>query len=206
MRRAVLITAAAIVALLVLSQLLVPPYLEHRAEKRLTAHGGHATVSIDALPAARLLLHDGDEIKVRGEGLHVQLTNRRMNVFRELDRFNRADVRLTRMSAGPFSVSRVAIARSSSSRPYAFSLRASVTARDLSSYAGSQLAGGLGGFLGRLGSDVVPFSSEPIPVRIDAAIRSNGGQPELQNVAGSVAGVPAGPLASAIAAAVADRL
>ena len=81
-----------------------------------------------------------------------------------------------------------------------------VTARDLSSYAGSQLAGGLGGFLGRLGSDVVPFSSEPIPVRIDAAIRSNGGQPELQNVAGSVAGVPAGPLASAIAAAVADRL
>ena len=206
MRRAVLITAAAIVALLVLSQLLVPPYLEHRAEKRLTAHGGHATVSIDALPAARLLLHDGDEIKVRGEGLHVQLTNRRMNVFRELDRFNRADVRLTRMSAGPFSVVRVAIARSSSSRPYAFSLRASVTARDLSSYAGSQLAGGLGGFLGRLGSDVVPFSSEPIPVRIDAAIRSNGGQPELQNVAGSVAGVPAGPLASAIAAAVADRL
>jgi|SRR5437764_323926 len=206
MRRAVLITAAAIVALLVLSQLLVPPYLEHRAEKRLTAHGGHATVSIDALPAARLLLHDGDEIKVRGEGLHVQLTNRRMNVFRELDRFNRADVRLTRMSAGPFSVGRVAIARSSSSRPYAFSLRASVTARDLSSYAGSQLAGGLGGFLGRLGSDVVPFSSEPIPVRIDAAIRSNGGQPELQNVAGSVAGVPAGPLASAIAAAVADRL
>ena len=206
MRRAVLITAAAIVALLVLSQLLVPPYLEHRAEKRLTAHGGHATVSIDALPAARLLLHDGDEIKVRGEGLHVQLTNRRMNVFRELDRFNRADVRLTRMFAGPFSVVRVAIARSSSSRPYAFSLRASVTARDLSSYAGSQLAGGLGGFLGRLGSDVVPFSSEPIPVRIDAAIRSNGGQPELQNVAGSVAGVPAGPLASAIAAAVADRL
>jgi len=206
MRRAVLITAAAIVALLVLSQLLVPPYLEHRAEKRLTAHGGHATVSIDALPAARLLLHDGDEIKVRGEGLHVQLTNRRMNVFRELDRFNRADVRLTRMSAGPFSVGRVAISRSSSSRPYAFSLRASVTARDLSSYAGSQLAGGLGGFLGRLGSDVVPFSSEPIPVRIDAAIRSNGGQPELQNVAGSVAGVPAGPLASAIAAAVADRL
>jgi hypothetical protein len=206
MRRAVLITAAAIVALLVLSQLLVPPYLEHRAEKRLTAHGGHATVSIDALPAARLLFHDGDEIKVRGEGLHVQLTDRRMNVFRELDRFDRADVRLTRMSAGPFSVNRVAIARSSSSRPYAFSLRASVTARDLSSYAGSQLAGGLGGFLGRLGSDVVPFSSEPIPVRIDAAIRSNGGQPELQNVAGSVAGVPAGPLASAIAAAVADRL
>ncbi len=206
MRRMVLIAAAVLVALLVLSQLLVPPYLEHRAEKRLTAQGGHATVSIDALPAARLLFNDGDEIKVRGDGLHVQLTSRRTSVFRELDRFNSADVRLTRMSAGPFSVSRVSIVRSSSSRPYAFSLQASVTARDLSSYAGSQLAGGLGGFLGRLGSDVVPFSAEPIPVRIDAAIRSSGGRPELQDAAGSVAGVPAGPLASAIAAAVADRL
>lgn len=206
MRRVVLIGAAVIIAVLVLSQLLVPPYLEHRAEKRLTARGGHATVSIDALPAARLLFNDGDEIKVRGEGLDVQLTTKRTSVFRELDRFNRADVRLTRMSAGPFFVSRVSIARSSSTRPYAFSLRASVTARDLSSYAGSQIAGGFGGFLGRLGSDVMPFSAEPIPVRIDAAIRSTAGRPELQDVEGSVAGVPAGPLASAIAAAVADRL
>src|SRR5436305_6153833 len=171
MQRVLLIVVGVIVAALVASQLLVPPYLEHRAEKRLTAHGGHATVSIDALPAARLLLHDGDEIKVRGEGLHVQLTNRRMNVFRELDRFNRADVRLTRMSAGPFSVGRVAIARSSSSRPYAFSLRASVTARDLSSYAGSHLAGGLGGFHGRLGFGAVPFLSEPLPGRMYAGIR-----------------------------------
>ena len=39
-----LIAAAVMVAALVVSQLLVPPYLEHRAEKRLAAHGGRATV------------------------------------------------------------------------------------------------------------------------------------------------------------------
>src|SRR2546423_10951644 len=112
MRRAVLITAAAIVALLVLSQLLVPPYLEDRAEKRLTAHGGHATVTIDALPAARLLFHDGDKIRVRGDGLRVELLKGDSSVLGELDRFNRADVRLTRMTAGPLMVSRVSVARS----------------------------------------------------------------------------------------------
>ncbi|MBV9213824.1 MAG: hypothetical protein JOZ25_09295 [Actinobacteria bacterium] len=206
MRRVVPIVLAAVVALLVLSQLLIPPYLEHRAEKRLTAHGGHATVTIEAVPIARLLFDDGDEIKVRGEGLHVELTNGRMNVLSELDRFDRADVQLTSMSAGPFQVSRVSIARDESSRPYDFSVTASVTGRDLSDYAGSQLAGGLGGFIGRLGSDLVPFSAEPIPVQIHAAIRSSGHRAELESVTGSVAGIPAGPLAAAIAAAVANRL
>ena len=206
MQRVLLIVVGVIVAALVASQLIVPPYLEHRAEKRLTAHGGHATVTIDALPAARLLFHDGDKIKVRGDGLRVELLKGDSSVLGELDRFNRADVRLTRMTAGPFMVSRVSIARSSFSRPYAFSVRASVSARDLSDYAGSQVAGGLGGFIGRLGSDLVPFASEQIPVQVDAAILSRNGHPALEHVAGSVAGIPAGPLASAIAAAVADRL
>src|SRR5947208_1304555 len=103
MRRVLLIAAAVMVARLVRSQLLVPPYLEHRAEKRLTAHGGRATVSIDALPAARLLFDDGDKIKVRGDGLHVNLFTPSSGVFNELDRFDRADVRLTRMTAGPLA-------------------------------------------------------------------------------------------------------
>jgi len=200
-----LIAAAVMVAALVLSQLLVPPYLEHRAEKRLAAHGGRATVSIDALPAARLLFDDGDKIKVRGDGLHVNLFTPSSGVFNELDRFDRADVRLTRMTAGPFAVNRVTLLRSSSSKPYAFSLKASVTARALSDYAGTQLGGDLGGFLGRLGSGLIPFSAEPIPVEVQAAIRSRGGRPQLQSVHGSVAGLPAGPLASALAAAIADR-
>ena len=208
MRRALLIAAsvlAVLLGLLILSQLLVPPYLEHRAEKRLTKHGGHATVSIDALPAFRLLFDDGDKIKVRGNGLHVQLLSPQGQVFSELDRFAQADVRLTRMSAGPFAVRRVVLSRADWSRPYSLVVDASVTARALSSYAGSQLGGPFGGLLGRLASGLLPFSTEPIPVELDAAIRSRNGRAELQAVNGSVAGLPAGPFAAALAAAIAGR-
>jgi len=208
MRRSLLYAAAAIVVLLVVSQLAVPAYLEHRAEKRLTAKGGHAQVTIDALPAMRLLFNDGSKIKVRGDGLHVDLLNANGNtqVFGELDRFNQADVRLTRMSAGPFAVRQVTIARNSSSDPYAVVISASVTARALSSYAGNELAGPVGGLIGKIASGVVPFSAEPIPVEVDANIRSRDGRPEVESGDGSVAGVSAGPLAAAIAAAIADRL
>ena len=208
MRRALIIAAAAIVVLLIATQLLVPPYLEHRAEKRLTTHGGHAQVTIDAVPAVRLLFNDGSKIKVRGDGLHVDLLNGNGNgqVFSELDRFNQADVRLTSMSAGPFAVRQVTIARHSSSDAYALVISASVTARALSSYAGNEVAGPLGGLIGRLATGVVPFSAEPIPVEVDANIRSRDGHPEIESVDGSVAGVSAGPLATAIASAIADRL
>src|SRR2546421_7539501 len=172
--RRLLYAAAAIVVLLVASQLFVPPYLEHRAEKRLTEKGGHARVSIDAVPAFRLLLNDGDKIRVRGDGLHVDLLhgNGSGRVFNELDRFNEADVRLTRMSAGPFAVRQVTLARRSSDDPYSLVISASVTARALSSYAGSEIAGSFGGFLGRLAVGILPLSAERIPVEVDANIKS----------------------------------
>jgi hypothetical protein len=206
--RRLLYVAAGIVVLLVLSQLFVPPYLEHRAERRLTAKGGHADVSIDALPAVRLLFHDGSRIRVRGDGLHVDLLhgNGSNRVFDELDRFDEADVRLTRMSAGPFAVRQVTIARHNADDPYALMISASVTARALSTYAGSEIAGPFGSLVGRLASGAVPFSSEPIPVEVDADIRSRDGRPEVEHVDGSVLGVSAGPLAKTIAAAIADRL
>ena len=207
MPRFVLIAAATLAVLLVASQLLVPPYLEHRAESRLTSKGGHADVTIEAVPALRLLFDDGSRIKVRGDGLHVDLLNNGAKpVFSELDRFDHADVRLTRMSAGPFAVKQVTIARDGSSRPYSLAIHASITARALSTYAGKELAGSFGGFVGRLAGGAVPFSAEPIPVEVDAAIRSQDGRPQLESVDGSVLGVSAGPLANAIASAIADRL
>jgi hypothetical protein len=206
--RRLLFVALGIVVLLVLSQLLVPPYLEHRAEKRLTEKGGHADVQIDAVPALRLLFDDGRRIKVRGDGLHVEILhgNGSRKVFDELDRFQEADVRFTRMSAGPFAVRNVTLARHASDDPYSVVISASVTARALSTYAGDQIAGPLGGLLGRLAGGAVPFSSEPIPVEVDADIRSRDGRPEIVHVDGSVLGLSAGPLASAIASAIASRL
>src|SRR5919202_3997744 len=164
--RRLLYVGIAILALFLLSQLVVPPYLEHRAEERLTAKGGHADVSIDALPAVRLLFDDGRRIRVRGDGLHVDILhgNGTRKVFDELDRFQEADVRFTRMSAGPFAVRTVTLARKRSGDPYTVVISASVTARALSTYAGGQLAGPFGGFLGRIASGAVPFAPEPIPV------------------------------------------
>jgi hypothetical protein len=206
--RRLLYVALGIVVLLVLSQLLVPPYLEHRAEKRLTERGGHADVRIEALPALRLLFDDGRRIRVRGDGLHVEILhgNGTRQVFGELDRFQEADVRLTHMSAGPFAVRNVSIARHDSERPYSVVISASVTARALSTYAGGQIAGPFGGLVGRLAGGAVPFGSEPIPVEVDADIRSREGRPEIVHVDGSVLGLSAGPLASAIASAIASRL
>jgi hypothetical protein len=206
--RRLLYAAAAIVVLLIASQLLVPPYLEHRAEKRLTAKGGHATVTIDAVPALRLLFNDGTKIKVRGDGLHVDLLhgNGSTRVFDELDRFDQADVRFTRMSAGPFAVRQVTLARRSSGDPYSLVISATITGRALSSYAGSELAGSLGGFLGGLAAGMLPMSAEPIPVEVDANIRSRDGRAQIETVDGSVAGISAGPLATAIASAIAGRL
>jgi hypothetical protein len=206
--RRLLYVALGIVVLLVLSQLLVPPYLEHRAEKRLTEKGGHADVQIDAVPALRLLFDDGHRIRVRGDGLHVEILhgNASRQVFDELDRFQQADVRLTRMSAGPFAVRNVTLARHTSDEPYSVVISASVTARALSTYAGDQIAGPFGGLIGRLASGAVPFSSEPIPVEVDADIKSHDGRPEIVHVDGSVLGLSAGPLASAIASAIAGRL
>ncbi|HEX8075813.1 MAG TPA: hypothetical protein VF545_12630 [Thermoleophilaceae bacterium] len=203
-----ILVAVGIVVLLVVSQLVVPPYLEHRAESRLTKRGGHARVNIEALPAVRLLFGDGRRIKVRGDGLHVELLAPTTSnpVFHELDRFDQADVKLSRMSAGPFAVRTVTLARRHAEDPYELVLSASVTARALSSYAGNELGGPFGGFLGRMAGNMVPFSAEPIPVEVDAEIKSRGGRPELRSVDGSVAGLPAGPLASAIATAIADRL
>jgi hypothetical protein len=176
----------------------------------LTAKGGHAQVTIDAVPAVRLLFNDGSKIKVRGDGLHVDLLRGNGNgngqVFGELDRFDQADVRITRMSAGPFAVRQVTIARHSSSEPYSLVISASVTARALSSYAGGEIAGPFGSLVGRIASGVVPFSAEPIPVEVDANIRSRDGHPQVESVDGSVAGVSAGPLAEAIASAIAGRL
>ena len=204
--RRLLYVAAGIALAVVLSQLLVPPYLEHRAEKRLTERGGSAEVEIDALPAVRLLFNDGKRIQVRGEGIHVELLKRRGRVFDELDRFDEADVRLTRVSAGPFAVRRVTIARDRAGEPYALAISATVTARALSSYAGDQVAGPLGGLVARIATGTLPLTAEPIPIEVDADIESRDGRPEIRNVDGSVLGLPAGPLAETIASAIAARL
>ena len=65
--RYALIAAAGLVVALVATQLVLPPLLASKVEDRLTAHGGRADVDLDAVPALRLLAHDGDRFELHGE-------------------------------------------------------------------------------------------------------------------------------------------
>ena len=196
---------AGILLVMVASQLLVPAYLENRAANRLTENGGEADVDIDALPAVRLLFNRGKRIEVRGSGLDIPLEGKRGRVFDDLDRFEEADVRLDRLKAGPLHIARFSLTRSERDDPYGLAVSASVTATELSEYAGSQL-GPLGALLARIGATMLPFSTAPIPVELDAVIVSNDGEPEVRSVDGTVASLPADPLVSALASAIAARL
>ena len=206
-RRRVLFGAlAAVVAALVLSQLLLPRYLEGRAEDRLTERGGRATVSLSAFPALRLLGSEGDRIEVRGQALSVGLGVRRERVLDRLDGFDEVDVEVVDLRAGPFLGRSFSLARAGSEAPYTLRLSAEVTARGLSEYAAESLGGALGGLLGELTRGALPLDGEPIPVRLDAQLESRDGRAEVVAGGGSVAGIPAGPLAEALAVAVAARL
>jgi hypothetical protein len=201
-----LIGLAVLMLALLATQVLVPSYLERRAENRLTEGGGEARVDIDALPALRLLFNSGKRIEVRGERLDIPLESERGAVFDDLDRFAEADVRLDRLTAGPLRIARFSLIRGDHDRPYNLAVSATVTAADLADYAGRQVGGTLGGFLGRIGSGLLPGSTAPIPVELDAEVVSDDGLAIVESVDGTVAGVPADPLVAALASAIAKRL
>lgn len=200
-----LIGFAVVLLVLLATQLLVPAYLERRAENRLTEGGGEAKVDIDALPALRLLFNKGKRIEVRGERLDIPLEGERGRVFDDLDRFAEADVRLDELSAGPLRITRFTLARNGHDVPYNLAVDATVTVAELSDYAGQQF-GPLAGLLGRIGSALLPGSNAPIPVKLDASVSSEDGEAVVRTVDGTVAGLPADPLVAALAEAIAARL
>ena len=200
-----LIGLAIVLLALLATQVLVPAYLERRAENRLTEGGGEATVDIDALPAVRLLFNKGKRIEVRGERLDIPLEGQRGKVFDDLDRFAEADVRLDQMTAGPLRIARFTLTRTDHGRPYQLAVSATVTVAELGDYAGQQF-GPLGGLLGRIGSTLLPGSNAPIPVELDASVSSEDGKAVVRTVDGTVAGLPADPIVAALAEAIAARL
>lgn len=206
MRRTLVILLVALLAVLVGSQLLLPRYLEGRIADRLTQDGGTAEVSLEALPAVRLLSGDGERISVTGNGLRVDVTAPRPEAFDRLEGFEEVDVRLTDVSAGPFRTRSFNLTRSDSSAPYELELSATVSPRDFSRFAAAQVAGTLGTLLGDIAGSALPLADAPIAIdlqteieRIDGRWRSTGG-------AGTVADLPAGPIAEALAAAIVARL
>ena len=200
----ILITVA-VVALV--GQLALPPYLEHRVEQRLEAGGGTAEVSLSAVPAVSLLAGRGDSFKVRARGLRFDLGERRENPFERLDGFDRVDMELTGLDAGPLQVERFQLSRPRRDETYHLTIRATSTPRKLAGGLGSTAAGPLGLLMGSFATGVFPGAGNvAIPVGLEARVDSRDGKPNVRSVYGTVAGVPAGPLAEIVLRAVLDQL
>jgi hypothetical protein len=205
MRRLLILAVAVVVVLLIAVQFALPPIIEGQVENRLTRDGGSARVDLDALPSPRLLFREGHSIRVRANGIAVPLLDPSAARLDDLDGFSEVDVRVTDMRMGPFRVSTATLDRPGDDRPYRATVHATITGGDLSAYAGSQLGGGLGGLIGGLGGSFLPGSDRPVPIELDAVLRSDGGRARAVTVHGSVAGLPAGPLVEALATALAGR-
>jgi hypothetical protein len=201
-----LIAGAVVVLVLVVTQLVLPPIIAGKVEDRLTARGGTADVDLDALPALRLLAHDGDRFALQGRALDFPL-DQESGVFDRLDGFDSVHVRLTDVIAGPFSVSRFALTRADGDSVYTLTARGQSTVSRVSSYLTSGLPPLLSSLLAGVARGVTgPAANRPIPFGLDAELKSNDGNPELVRGTGSVAGIPTGPLASLLAQTIVSRL
>jgi hypothetical protein len=197
--RIALIAAAAVVVLLVVAQFVVPPWAESRIEDRLTEGGGEANASVDAVPAARLLLGDGDSLDVTGSGLDLEIDPEE-EVFKRLDGFDSVDIELEDFRAGPFDVDTFALARDGSGI-YTMQSQLTTTGSALLQYGAERL--------GVPGSSLLPLitgdsedANVTIPVDLDMELESDDGRIIVTGGTGEVAGYPAGPLAELITAAI----
>jgi hypothetical protein len=205
-RSVALVFGGVVLALLVASQLALPPLASRRIEHRLTERGGSAHVSLHAFPALRLLFHRGSSVEVTGRGLNFELDTGKQKVFDNLDGFGEVHVRLDDVTAGPFTARRFTLDRDKGHSAYQLGVAASFTPSALASYLGSRVGGGLGGLFGGVAGGLVPGGSEPLPVNVSAALESRGGTPRVQSGTGTVAGVPLGPVLEVFAAAIVARL
>jgi hypothetical protein len=196
---------AAVVLLVVGSQLAIPPLAERQARTRLERGGGRAEVSMSAFPALRLLAGDGRSLEVRGVGLRFDLGGKREGLDR-LDGFGRVRVALDRSVAGPLRLTRLRLARDRGDRAYRLRVAARTTPRELAGYVGSWAAGYVGSRFGGFGAAQLPGGGADVPLDLDASLESRDGRVVVIAASGAVAGIPAGPLAELVMTAVARRL
>lgn len=206
MRRIWLGLAIAVALTLVVGQVALPSYLSGEIEDRLTADGGHADVTLEAVPALRLLAQDGERIEMEGEGLVIDLEEPERRVFDKLDGFAEVAIRLRRLRADPFEVATFELTRGEGEEEYRLRIGAATSAIKLSRWAASRLGGPLAGIAAGLAGGSLPAGRESVPVVLDARLRSEDGRPDVVSGAGTIAGVPSGPLAELLAGAIAGRL
>jgi hypothetical protein len=205
MRRFAIRLGIPLLALLVASQLAIPPYAEHRVADRLTDHGGHADVELSAFPALGLLFGSGGKLQIDASGLSVDLDPKQADVFERLDDFGDVNIDVRGSRAGPFSVDGFLVQRRAA-HTYEVALSGDGTAGDVARYAGSRLAGGFGQALAGLAASALSGFDRPIPFDARMQIVTGGGAPRAQNVEGTVDGLPAGALTQVVANALLSGL
>jgi hypothetical protein len=201
--RWILAALAVLVIALVATQILLPRMGENQVEDRLTKDGGTASVTIEAVPAVRLLFDDGDRLQVRAREVNIPIDDIQGKSFKELDGFNEVDVRLALSKVGPFFADRVTIVRGEGDELYAFDFRGSTSAAEVGEFALSGLPpllrSALTALAGRAGS-------QELPIRLDVNLRSEQGRARVVGGSGTVAGLPLGGFALGIAGAIIARV
>jgi hypothetical protein len=204
MARRIGIVALVLLALLGISQLVIPPIMESRISDRLTAGGGTAHVSVSSLPALTLLFGDGGRIEVTGSGLNLTSQSQGGDVFSELDGYDNVDINLTDFSAGPFQMKSFDLTRSGSAASYHLAAQGQTSPSDLAAYGASSLGLPGGPLLGYFGSRVL--GQDSIPIALDMQLVSDGGRVVVTSGGGTIAGIPTGPLAELITSVVVVKL
>lgn len=203
MLRIAVIALVAIVALLGVAQLALPPFVESRIENRLTEGGGTAEASVDAFPAPLLLVGDGDSIEVTGSDLDLEVSTEE-GVFDRLDGFDRVDVDLRDFRAGPFEIESFALSRDGSDT-YSLESTSTTTGTELLQYGADEL-GVPGSSLIPLITGDQPEANAPLPIELDMGLESEDGRILVTEGGGEIAGYPTGPLAELITSAIVVQL
>jgi hypothetical protein len=196
--------AAAVVLVLLVSQLFLPGIGEGVIEDRLTENGGVAEASLSATPAARLLWGSGDEIGIDATGLDLEVTTAEDPVvFDDLDRFDDVEIIIRDSSMGPVDMDDFVLTRNGD-EPYSLEAHGTTSASDLAEFGAEafDLPGAdiLGGILS------VATGGTEIDVDLDMRVESDDGRVHVLEGGGEVAGIPTGPLAAFITSAVTIEL
>lgn len=195
---------AAIVVLLLVTQLFLPGIGEGVIEDRLTDNGGAADASLSAMPAARLLWGAGDRIAIDATGLDLKVTTTQDPVvFDDLDRFDDVEIVIRDSSLGPVQMSNFVLTRNGD-EPYALEATGDTSVSDLAEFGAEtfDLPGAdiLGGILN------VATGGTEVDVDLDMKVESDDGRVHVIEGGGEIAGIPTGPFAAFITSAVTVEL
>ena len=186
-----------------LTQVIIPNVAERNVANRLTEDGGTADVHVRAIPALRLLFGSGDELTVDARDITIPAAGLRDASFDELDKFGEVDVTMIDSIVGPIDARRIELNRADGEDDYEFTFRGTTSADQLADFVLSALPAGLRSIAEAIAGRA---SATPIPVRLDAVLKSQNGQARLVRGSGDLAGIPLGPIAVRIAGAVIARL